>query len=608
MRGREEHLFRRRRFAEKRALPCAAAPFVGGTLERRDGCRIEIGGDFRVNLNRRRNLRSGPRIVLRELLSRQGAEKAMQEGVGSSAQRKVEAEGRQTNVLQSKTVGRLLTGADPEDVKKESEVGPEQSGEAHGQEFLKVVQSPQPGWKHPQLPQSQTKENFNVVQTPLSGEAGARHGLTEKMGSHSFPGLRGRSPEVSESPVEMKEEALYEEDGFGWKMEQRHSWEFWFQNDKGTQEQFQVPLSNLGKDAGESKKMQPPNKTHLEGNGQGKAALAGSIELKSLEHVELKETLQEKAKSNHFRFHDKAETPGHQQGGENNLGSSLGLVGRQSSFCEEGDSGLNEDAIQQGIKQIFDLLENPKMSVAQKPHKCSYCGKSTSCRSQLIMHERIHTGEKPYQCDECGKSFGRNSSLVVHRRTHTGEKPYECSDCGKVFRCSSHLFIHKRTHTGEKPYQCSRCGKSFSEHATLVIHKRTHTGEKPFDCPECGKSFNTSSNLTSHVKLHTGEKPHKCLQCGKSFSRNSNLVIHQRTHTGEKPYECPDCGKGFTTSSNLLSHVSLHTGEKPFRCPNCGQHFSHNSTLIKHKRTHIGSPRITTTIGTGTSIVEQCSR
>ncbi|XP_034261659.1 zinc finger protein 391-like isoform X2 [Pantherophis guttatus] len=328
------------------------------------------------------------------------------------------------------------------------------------------------------------------------------------------------------------------------------------------------------------------------GIGQGKATLARSNELKSLGHLELHEALQEKAQINCFRFHEKEETPGHRQRGKANLDCKLSLVGKQSLFWEEGNSGLDENAIQQGIRQIFDLLENPRRPVMPKPHRCSYCGKNTSCRSQLIMHERIHTGEKPYRCSECGKSFGRNSSLVVHRRTHTGEKPYKCSECGKVFRCSSNLFIHKRTHTGEKPYQCCRCGKRFGEHTTLVIHKRTHTGEKPFECLECGKSFNTSSNLTSHVKLHTGEKPHKCLQCGKSFSRNSNLVIHQRTHTGEKPYECPDCGKGFTTSSNLISHVSLHTGEKPFRCPNCSQRFSHNSTLIKHKRTHTGEKTI----------------
>ncbi|XP_063152343.1 zinc finger protein 1 homolog isoform X2 [Candoia aspera] len=519
----------------------------------------------------------------------------MQDGVGSRAERKLEAEGRQTNVLRSRTFGRLLTGADPEEI-KESEVGPEQSSETHWQEFLKAVQSPQSGWKHPQLSQSQSKEVLNGLHASLSGEAGAKQGLSEKMASHGLPGLRGGPPGVSESSVEMKEEAVYEEEGLDWKMEQQHSWEFWFQNDKGTQEQFQVLVSNLEKDAGESRKVQPPSKTRREGNGEGKLNLGGSIELKSLERVEVNKTLQEKAQSNDFLFHDKAETPGHQQGGEDHLDCSLGLVGKQSSLCEEGDSGLNEKAIQQGIKQIFALLENPRMSGVQKPHKCSYCGKSTSCRSQLMMHERIHTGEKPYHCSECGKSFGRNSSLVVHRRTHTREKPYECSECGKVFRCSSHLFIHKRTHTGEKPYQCSRCGKSFSEHATLVIHKRTHTGEKPFECPECGKSFNTSSNLTSHVKLHTGEKPHKCLQCGKSFSRNSNLVIHQRIHTGEKPYECPDCGKGFTTSSNLISHVSLHTGEKPFRCPNCGQRFSHNSTLIKHKRTHTGEKTISVLI------------
>nr|XP_008104062.1 PREDICTED: zinc finger and SCAN domain-containing protein 32 isoform X2 [Anolis carolinensis] len=81
----------------------------------------------------------------------------------------------------------------------------------------------------------------------------------------------------------------------------------------------------------------------------------------------------------------------------------------------------------------FKDLNSQVEEAIEKPYKCFYCGKTSTCKTNFVAHERTHTGEKPYTCLDCGKCFNRKSTLVRHKRIHTDEKPYWCAECGSRF-------------------------------------------------------------------------------------------------------------------------------------------------------------------------------
>ncbi|KAM4642513.1 uncharacterized protein O3C94_016820 isoform 2-T2 [Discoglossus pictus] len=100
-----------------------------------------------------------------------------------------------------------------------------------------------------------------------------------------------------------------------------------------------------------------------------------------------------------------------------------------------------------------------------------------------------------------GNTFPNTSQLLL---TQSSEEPVECSECGKCCRNKSQLIVHQKIHTIEKPFTCCVCGKCFRWKSHLVQHQRMHTGEKPFACPDCENCYSQKSHLVRHQKFSHG--------------------------------------------------------------------------------------------------------
>ncbi|KAM4700662.1 uncharacterized protein O3C94_001753 [Discoglossus pictus] len=311
---------------------------------------------------------------------------------------------------------------------------------------------------------------------------------------------------------------------------------------------------------------------------------------------------------------------------------------RRRTPCTKGKGGVGDVCPCRACKRKANAAKVPKIA---KSYICTQCGKTFTCNSSLVFHQRTHTGERPHACKECGKTFISRAYLVMHQRIHTGERPYLCSECGKSFINSSNLIIHRRVHTGERPYICSECGKSFRHSSDLVRHKNVHTGERPYSCSDCGKCFFRSSHLIRHQRIHlkdpSGSAPEATGTGGALNRVAAILALHvagvrkkKKTQAQSGSYSDPHSGRlpvldrvgraplsthgRFRKETHFANNKAPRLGKsgdicpcrackrkasatkaakvpkiaKSYICTQCGKTFTCNSSLVFHQRTHTG--------------------
>ncbi|XP_048002305.1 zinc finger protein 492-like [Leguminivora glycinivorella] len=124
-------------------------------------------------------------------------------------------------------------------------------------------------------------------------------------------------------------------------------------------------------------------------------------------------------------------------------------------------------------------------------------------------HRTPTSGYKKYPCLLCPKVFNRKSNLTVHEYVHTGEKPHSCVICKKAFTTSSNLKEHLYIHTGEKRYRCGVCKKKFVQASSLISHRKRHSHEEGHSCDICHRKCRNLTALKKHRLIHKGMEPEK---------------------------------------------------------------------------------------------------
>lgn len=219
---------------------------------------------------------------------------------------------------------------------------------------------------------------------------------------------------------------------------------------------------------------------------------------------------------------------------------------------------------------------------------CNYCEYTTTVRSNMQKHMKVHNGEG-FRCGTCSAVFPTRQRFQVHLVTHQADRPrYECEYCGMMFLSEDSVKKHcARFHqNSHESIPCPHCQYIARIRADLKKHIHT-VHEKKNQCPDCAFSTNSEHAFEQHQTYHLSDRIFGCsvANCFYRASSVKQMTLHTiSTHHMIGKHQCPVCQKYYKKKTHLLRHLVSHTGDQPYLCQECGQTFFSHSSYYRHRR------------------------
>ncbi|CRL00026.1 CLUMA_CG013314, isoform A [Clunio marinus] len=159
---------------------------------------------------------------------------------------------------------------------------------------------------------------------------------------------------------------------------------------------------------------------------------------------------------------------------------------------------------------LANLKIHLKSHLEERDFVCHICSKAFYRRDALKKHiSCYHENIKAFHCHICNKMF--KGHLPQHMRTHQSIKTHGCLSCGALFSQRSQLIVHQRIHSLSSSFrtfisletsykECAVADVAFSQLPHLKKHMLSiHGKDKPYMCEACKEFFKTKQELQQHA-------------------------------------------------------------------------------------------------------------